>query len=118
MLDKNKQIPAVFYRTDKGIEPVRKWLVQQNVADRKIIGGDLKDVEYGWPVGMPLCRALGSGLWEVRSDISNGRISRVIFCSWQEQMVLLHSFIKKTQKTPDADLKLALKRRKEVEKNG
>ena len=62
--------------------------------------------------------ALGDGLWEVRSGISSGRISRVIFCIWQKRMVLLHGFIKKTQKTPDSDKKLALKRRKEIEKNG
>ena len=118
MAENEKRIPAVFYQPDKGNEPVRKWLKKQDEADRKTIGGDLKDVEYGWPVGMPLCRPLGDGLWEVRSDISSGRISRVIFCIWQEQMVLLHGFIKKTQKTPDSDKKLALKRRKEIEKNG
>tara|TARA_B100000315_G_scaffold233891_1_gene247441 strand:- start:514 stop:870 length:357 start_codon:yes stop_codon:yes gene_type:complete len=118
MADKEKRIPAIFYRSGKGNEPVRKWLRGQNEADRKTIGGDLKNVEYGWPVGMPLCRKLGNGLWEVRSDISSGRISRVIFCIWREQMVLLHGFVKKTQKTPDSDMKLALGRRREIEKNG
>ena len=118
MPKKIKRIPAVFYQSDKGNEPVRKWLKKLDVADRKIIGGDLKDAEYGWPVGMPLCRSLSNGLWEVRSDISSGRISRVIFCIWKDRMVLLHGFIKKTQTTPDADKKLALVRKKEVEKNG
>ncbi len=67
---------------------------------------------------MPLCRPLGSGLWEVRSNISGNRIARVIFCIADEHMVLLHSFIKKTQETPDTDKNLALKRKKEIEKDG
>ena len=118
MGDLKKRLPAIFYRTDTGNEPVRKWLKSQDEADRKTIGCDLKDVEYGWPVGMPLCGSLGDGLWEVRSDISSGRISRVIFFIWQGRMVLLHGFIKKTRKTPASDKMLALKRKKETETNG
>ena len=83
-------------------------------ADRKIIGEDIKDVEFSWPIGMPLCRALGKGLWEVRSDLSQGRIARVLFCVHGGRMVLLHGFIKKTQKTPVTELELALKRKKEI----
>lgn len=113
-----KRVPAVFYRTASGTEPVRDWLLKLDPGDRKIVGGDVKDVEYGWPVGMPLCRPLGSGLWEVRSDISNGRIARVVFCVFDGQMILLHGFIKKTQKTPSADKDLAMKRKKEVENGG
>jgi phage-related protein len=109
-----KRLPAVFYALPSGREPVRDWLLALDRADRKIIGEDIKDVEFAWPIGMPLCRSLGSGLWEVRSDLTNGRIARVIFCVHEGQMVLLHVFIKKTQKTPDADLQLALKRRKEI----
>jgi phage-related protein len=82
--------------------------------DRKIIGEDIKDVEFSWPIVMPLCRALGKGLWEVRSDLTQGRIARVLFCIHDGSMVLLHGFIKKTQKTPAADIELATKRRKEV----
>jgi len=63
---------------------------------------------------MPLVRALGKGLWEVRSDITQGRIARVLFCIHDERMVLLHGFVKKTQKTPDADLELATKRQREI----
>ncbi|MBI4907683.1 MAG: type II toxin-antitoxin system RelE/ParE family toxin [Acidobacteria bacterium] len=63
---------------------------------------------------MPYCRNLGDGLWEVRSDVTDGKIGRVIFCVTKGRMALLHAFIKKTQKTPPQDLKLALKRMKEV----
>jgi phage-related protein len=63
---------------------------------------------------MPLCGSLGGGLWEVRSQLTQSRISRVLFCIHDGRMVLLHAFIKKTQKTPDADLALALKRKKEI----
>ena len=83
-------------------------------VDRKIVGEDIKDIEFSWPISMPLCRSLGNGLWEVRSDLTKNRIARVLFCVHRDQMVLLHAFIKKTQKTPAADLALALKRRKDI----
>ena len=109
-----KRLPAVFYRLPSGREPVREWLKGLNDADRKIIGEDIKDVELDWPVGMPVCRPLGDGLWEVRSDITQGRISRVLFCIHHGRMVLLHGFIKKTQKTPLHELELARQRTKDV----
>ncbi len=109
-----KRLPAFFYELPSGREPVREWLRALEDADRKIIGEDIKDVEFSWPIGMPLCRALGRGLWEVRSELTQGRIARVLFCTHEGRMVLLHGFIKKTQKTPDTDLDLARKRMKEV----
>ena len=77
-------------------------------------GQDIATVEYGWPVGMPACRSLGQGLWEVRSTLPGNRIARVIFCIAHGHMVLLHGFIKKTQKIPDEDLALARRRMKEI----
>jgi phage-related protein len=97
-----------------GREPVREWLKALDREDRKVVGEDIKDVEFSWPVGMPLCRALGNGLWEVRSSLARGRIARVLFCIHEDQMVLLHAFLKKTAKTPAADLELAMKRKKEI----
>ena len=105
-----KRLPARFYCTLGGREPVREWLKGLPVADRKIIGTDIKDIEFSWPVGLPLVRPLRHGLWEVRSNITDGKIARVIFCVDQGQMFLLHGFIKKTQKTPRGDMNLALKR--------
>ena len=93
---------------------MREWLRELSLADKRIIGEDLKTVEYGWPVGMPLCRSIGDGLWEVRSDLLNGRTARVLFCIAEGYIVLLHGFIKKTQKTPDSDLALARQRMKEL----
>ena len=107
-----KRLPARFYRSDSGREPVREWLKDLDQAERKILGEDIKDVEFSWPIGMPLVRSLGNGLWEVRSSLPHGRIARVLFCVFEEQMVLLHGFIKKTQKTPQPDIDLALKRMK------
>jgi phage-related protein len=83
-------------------------------GDRKIVGEDIKDVEFAWPIGMPLCRSVGRGMWEVRSTLTQGRIARVLFCGHEGKMLLLHAFIKKTQKTPAGDLELAIKRKKEV----
>lgn len=82
------------------------------MEDRKVIGEDIKDVEFSWPIGLPLVRFLGNGLWEVRSSLAGGRIARVMFCVAGEQMVLLNGFIKKTQKTPGREIELALKRMK------
>ena len=109
-----KKIPAAFYRTAAGTEPVRDWLKSLSREDRREIGQDIVTGEYGWPAGMPLCRSLGHGLWEVRSNLPGNRTARVIFCIVQAHMVLLHGFIKKTQKTPDEDLALARKRMKEI----
>jgi len=84
------------------------------LEDRKIIGADLQTVEFGWPIGMPTCRSLRAGLWEIRSNIKDG-IARLIFFIYQEQAVRLNGFVKKTQKTPDAEIDLARKRKKEIE---
>jgi len=114
LADYPKQLQAVFYRSLSGTEPVRAWLKALPEADRRILGYDIGMVEFGWPIGMPLCRALGGGLWEIRSSLSNNRIARVVFCIAHDRMVLLHGFIKKTEKTPPLDLELARKRRNEV----
>lgn len=109
-----KRLPAAFYVLPSGREPVREWLKRLDRADRKIVGEDIKDVEFSWPIGMPLCRSLGGGLWEVRCDLMQGRIARVLFCVQQGRMVLLHAFVKKTQKTPAGDRALAVRRMKEI----
>jgi phage-related protein len=110
-----RKIPVVFYRTRGGAEIVRDWLRRLDDADRSAIGLDLMRIQFRWPVGMPLCRALGDGLWEVRSSLSSNRIARVLFCVTQDRIIVLHGFIKKTQKTPDEELALARKRKKEFE---
>jgi phage-related protein len=109
-------LKVAFYRSASGSEPVRSWIRSLSREDRRVIGFDLRLVEMGWPVGLPLCRPLGDGLWEVRSSLSGNRISRVIFCATEGRMVLLHAFIRKTQKMPDAELHLAKARKKEVER--
>ena len=108
MVDEMRLI-VVFYRTASGKEPVRDWLKALPVQDRKIIGDDLKTAQYGWPLGMPLIRKLDSDLWEVRSRLQD-RIARVIFTVEGNTMILLHGFIKKSQKTPTRELSLAKRR--------
>jgi phage-related protein len=107
-----KRLPARFYRSDSGREPVRDWLKKLVPEDRKIIGEDIKDVEFAWPIGMPLVRSLGHGLWEVRSNLTDGKIARVLFAVEHGSMVLLHGFVKKTRQTPKQDFELALQRKK------
>jgi len=110
-----KKLQARFYETSTGRKPVREWLLDTKDEDRRTIGYDIQTVEFGWPVGMPTCRPFGKGLWEVRSNLTDGAISRVIFCIAKGDMVLLHGFFKTTQKTPQRDIDLAHKRRKEIE---
>jgi phage-related protein len=110
-----KRLPARFYCLPGGREPVREWLKSLGADDKQSIGDDIRTVEYGWPIGMPACRPLGDGLWEVRSNLTDRRISRVIFCIAHGHMFLLHAFIKKTRKTPVTDLVIARRRQKEVE---
>jgi phage-related protein len=116
MTDEDKRVPALFFQTEGGTEPVRDWLKELSKADRKIIGADIKTLEFGWPIGMPLCRSIASrrGLWEIRSSLPDKKIARILFCVHDGSLLLLHGFIKKTQKTPDADLNLADSRMKQV----
>jgi phage-related protein len=106
-----KRLPVLFYRTEAGREPVREWLKDLPYdADRKSIGEDIATVEFGWPIGMPVCRPLGDGLYEVRTSLSQNRIARVLFyVDAASRMVLLHAFIKKTRATPHAEVGLARK---------
>jgi phage-related protein len=106
--NEGKRVPAIFYRTAAGGEPVREWLKALSSEDRKRIGVDIKTVEFGWPIGMPVCRALGGGVYEVRTDLRQNRTARVLFyVDRSKRMVLLHGFVKKTQKTPPEDLRIA-----------
>jgi phage-related protein len=108
------EIPIVFYRSASGVEPVREWLQSLPAGDRREIGNDLSTVQVGWPVGMPLCRSLGGGLWEVRSNLPSGRTARLLFFTQEGRLGVVHGFIKKTRKAPADDLTLARKRMKEM----
>ncbi len=108
-MDDEIRLRVVFYKTEAGKEPVREWLKSFSREDRKTIGEDIKTVQFGWPLGMPLVRKLESDLWEVRSRLHN-RIARTIFTVENGVMVLLHGFIKKAQKLPKQDLALARRR--------
>ena len=99
-------LSVAFFRTTSGNEPVRAWLKALPRAERRIIGENIKTVQFGWPLGMPLVRKLDKGLWEVRSRLPD-RIARVLFTTGESRMVLLHGFIKKSQKIPQEDLELA-----------
>jgi phage-related protein len=113
--DRPRKMPVVFYRTSAGGEVVRNWLRGLAEGDRNAIGQDLMRVQFRWPVGMPLCRAMGEGLWEVRSELPSNRIARVLFSLHQGKILVLHGFIKKSRKTPDEDLGLARKRKREFD---
>jgi phage-related protein len=100
-----------FYMTDAGTEPVRDWLKSLSQDDRKRIGEDIKTVQYGWPLGMPLVRKMDRDLWEVRTSLQ-GRVARVLFTLEENVIVLLHGFIKKSQQTPATELRVAKQRMK------
>ena len=109
-MDNELILRVVFFRTESGREPVREWLQGLDKNDRKTIGEDIKLVQFRWPLGMPLVRKVEADLWEVRSRLRSGRIARVYFTVGAAEMVLLHGFIKKAQKTPARELALARRR--------
>jgi phage-related protein len=111
-----RPLKVVFFKTETGNEPVREWLKDLPKEDCKVIGTDILTVQYAWPVGKPLVGNLGDGIWEVRSRLDN-RIARTMFVMVDQEIVLLHGFIKKQQKTPPADLDLAKKRKKQYQQN-
>lgn len=104
-----EKLEAFFYRSSTGAEPVRDWLKSLDAMQRKAIGEDIRTAQYGWPLGMPLIRKLEPGLWEVRTKFESG-IARTLFTVDGNRMVLLHGFIKKTQKTPPNELQTARRR--------
>ncbi len=106
-------LPVRFFRTETGNEPVREWIRSLSEVEKRLIGVDIKTVQFGWPLGMPLVRNLGLGIWEVRTKLEN-KISRVLFTVFENEIILLHGFIKKTQKIPKNDLDLALRRMKQI----
>lgn len=112
---KNKTLKAFFYCTEGGSEPVPDVLMKLDREDRRTVGTDVKDVEFSWPIGLPLCRKVSS-FWEVRSSLQNGRIFRVLFQVDGQNMVLLHGFIKKSQKTPKKEINTAETRWKDYGK--
>lgn len=113
-MTEDRKLIVAFYRSRSGAEPVREWPKNLPAEDRRTLGRELRLIELGWPIGMPLCRPLGGGLWELRSALPGNRIARVFFCATAGHMVLLHAFIKKTQKPPASELDLARRRQKEI----
>ena len=110
-----RKVSLVFFRNSAGGEPVREWLKGLDEVERRAIGTDLLRAQGRWPVGMPLCRPLGDGLWEVRTNVPGNRTARVLICFYNGCLVALHGFIKKTRATPEDDMTLARKRKKELE---
>lgn len=111
---KLQPIPLLFWRSASGREPVREWLREMPRDDQRIIGRDMAKVQYGWPIGLPLCRSLGHGLWEVRSSLPSRREARVLFGFEDGVLIALHGFFKKTQQTPAEELALARQRLEEA----
>jgi phage-related protein len=102
-----------FFRESTGSEPVRDWLKRLPLEEKREIGSDIKTVQFGWPIGMPVVDHIDGDVWEVRTRLST-RIARVLFVLEGNVMVLLHGFIKKERKTPKADLDIAKQRLKKL----
>jgi phage-related protein len=110
-----KPIPLAFWRSVTGREPVREWLKEQSRDDKRTIGRDIAKVQFGWPVGLPLCRPLSGGLWEVRSSLASRREARVFFGFHEGMLIALHAIIKKARRARGEDLMLARQRLKELQ---
>jgi phage-related protein len=111
-MERERLVPVVFYQTEAGNEPVKEWLKSLPRAECKAIGADILSVQRAWPIGKPLVDSLGEGIWEIRSRMES-RIARTLFAVVDEEIVLLHGFIKKQQKTSQNELELARKRKKQ-----
>ncbi|QUS55631.1 type II toxin-antitoxin system RelE/ParE family toxin [Pseudovibrio brasiliensis] len=109
-----KRLQAYFFKTDSGNEPVRDWVLSLSLDDKKQIGKSILKIEMGWPIGMPYCRPMQNGLFEVRCNLESKRIARILFTIENNQMVLLHGLVKKAQKTPKQDIDLAVQRMKQI----
>ena len=110
-----KKIPLLFFRTPSGSEPVREWLKELPQEERHAIGKDLLRAQWRWPIGMPLCRPMGGGLWEIRTNLPTHRTARVLIVVYKQRLVALQGFIKKTRATRQEDLDLARQRKKELD---
>lgn len=115
MAETLRPIPLAFWRSARGGEPVRAWLNELPREDRRTVGRDIAKVQFGWPIGLPLCRSMGGGLWEVRSSLASRREARVLFGFHDDMLVALHAVIKKGRKAPAEDLALARQRLKELQ---
>jgi len=114
MLRDGPKLSADFFRQgESGSEPVRDWLKSLPQAEKSEIGKDILAVQFGWPLGLPLVDHVDGDIWEVRTKLAN-RIARVLFVVNGSAMILLHGFIKKSQKTPKPDLDLAKERLKRL----
>lgn len=111
-----KILTAVFYRKANGLEPVREWLKLLTKSDKKIIGEDIREVEYNWPVGLPKVKHLEKKLWEVRSNVTENKSARIFFTTDKNNMILLHGFFKKSRKTPPHELDIAHERKNDIVK--
>lgn len=114
-MDQQRKLEVIFFRTEIGNEPVRDWLNDLSKAEKKAIGEDIKTVQFGWPIGMPLVDNLGHGLWEVRIKLPTKCIARIIFFMDDNAMILVDGFIKKTKKTPNAEIELAKQRKRQYQ---
>jgi phage-related protein len=112
-MENTPRLRVAFYRSGTGREPVREWLKALPRVERKAIGEEIKTVQFGWPLGMPLVRKMEPELWEVRIRHGDG-IARIFFTLEGDVMVLLHAFIKKGRKTPKKELAPARKRLAQV----
>src|SRR5271167_224802 len=115
MIGRLKPIPLVFWKSAAGREPVRDWLNELPREDQRKIGRDIAKVQFGWPIGLPVCRPLSGGLWEVRSSLPSKREARVFFGFHDEMLIALHAIIKKARKASTEDLTIARQRLKEAQ---
>ena len=107
---------VAFYQTPSGNKVVLEFIRDLSAEDRKVVGEDLKTVQIGFPMGLPLCRPLGEGLYEIRSSLASRREMRLIFYfdRPRQSLAIVHALIKKSAKLPKADLELARKRKDET----
>lgn len=110
-MERKEPLSTVFFKTEQGNQPCRDFILSLSQDDKREVGARIFEVQKGFPMGLPLVRKMSSDLWEIRVNITDG-ICRIFFTIAEDFMVLLHGFVKKTQKTPQNELITAQNRLK------
>lgn len=108
-MERVEPLEAAFFETESGSQPCRDFILTLDREDKKEIGAKIFEVQQGFPMGLPLVRKMDTNLWEIRISISDG-ICRIFFTIAGNIIILLHGFVKKSQKTPQNELETAKKR--------
>ena len=108
-MEREKPLTTAFFQTEQGNQPCRDFILGLSRDDKREVGTKIFEVQKGFTLGLPLVRKMENDLWEIRVNLTDG-ICRIFFTVAENMMILLHGFVKKSQKTPQNELATAQNR--------